>query len=311
MSTFSDVDPTTGAILAEIPITSDADVLGVVARARAAQPAWAALPFATRADLLEAGAVLLGERSEEVSDLVTHEMGKPRADALREVQGWVGHVKGLMEEIGRALESEVLAGDGTETRVEREPLGVVAAITPWNFPLMIAIWHTMPALRSGNTVVIKPSEFTPLTTLRAAEIINEILPPGVFNIVTGDGSLGAAISQHPDINKIVFTGSTPTGKKIMESAAGSLKRITLELGGNDAAIVLPDTDVASAAPKIFATALFNNGQTCAALKRLYVHEDIYDEMCDALAAIAGSVTTGDGSGDVSRGVEIKHGELRV
>ena len=114
---------------------------------------------------------------------------------------------------------------------------------------MIAIWHVMPALRSGNTVVIKPSEFTPLTTLRAVEIMNEILPPGVINIVTGDGSLGAAMSSHPDINKIVFTGSTATGKKIMQSAAGNLKRITLELGGNDAAIVLPDTDVAAAAPK--------------------------------------------------------------
>jgi acyl-CoA reductase-like NAD-dependent aldehyde dehydrogenase len=187
--------------------------------------------------------------------------------------------------------------DNDQARIEvhRKPLGVIGSITPWNFPLMIAIWHVMPALRSGNTVVIKPSEFTPLTTLRAVEIMNEILPPGVINIVTGDGSLGAAMSSHPDINKIVFTGSTATGKKIMQSAAGNLKRITLELGGNDAAIVLPDTDVAAAAPKIFATALFNNGQTCAALKRLYVHEDIYDEMCDALAAIARSVKTGDGS----------------
>ena len=193
--------------------------------------------------------------------------------------------------------------DNDEARIEvhRKPLGVVGSITPWNFPLMIAIWHTMPALRSGNTVVIKPSEFTPLTTLRAAEIINEIVPPGVFNIVTGDGSLGAAISSHPDINKMVFTGSTPTGKKIMQSAAGNLKRITLELGGNDAAIVLPDTNVADAAPKIFATAMVNNGQTCAALKRLYVHEDIYDEMCDALAGIARSVTTGEGTGEVDFG----------
>ena len=193
--------------------------------------------------------------------------------------------------------------DNEEARIEvhRKPLGVIGSITPWNFPLMIAIWHTMPALRSGNTVVIKPSEYTPLTTLRAAEIINELVPPGVFNIVTGDGSLGAALSSHPDINKMVFTGSTATGKKIMQSAAGNLKRITLELGGNDAAIVLPDTDVAAAAPKIFATALFNNGQTCAALKRLYVHEDIYDEMCEALAAIARSVKTGDGRGEVDFG----------
>jgi acyl-CoA reductase-like NAD-dependent aldehyde dehydrogenase len=131
--------------------------------------------------------------------------------------------------------------------------------------------------------------------------MNDILPPGVVNIVTGEGSLGAAMSAHPDINKIVFTGSTPTGKKIMQSASGNLKRITLELGGNDAAIVLPDTDIAAAAPKIFTTALINNGQTCAALKRLYVHEDIYEELCQALVDIARTVTTGDGSTDVDFG----------
>jgi acyl-CoA reductase-like NAD-dependent aldehyde dehydrogenase len=302
--TFPVINPATEEVVAQCPKATVEHVNQAVAAARRAFPAWSATPDAERSRMVHAIADALEANAEELTKLLTLEQGKPGV-------GFAGMGGGF--EIGGTLAwahatadlelpVEVIQ-DNDEARIEvhRKPLGVIGSITPWNFPLMIAIWHTMPALRSGNTVVIKPSEFTPLTTLRAAEIINEIVPPGVFNIVTGDGSLGAAISNHPDINKIVFTGSTPTGKKIMESAAGSLKRITLELGGNDAAIVLPDTDVAAAAPKIFATALFNNGQTCAALKRLYVHEDIYEEMCEALAAIAAGVTTGDGSGDVDFG----------
>jgi acyl-CoA reductase-like NAD-dependent aldehyde dehydrogenase len=302
--TFPVINPATEEVVAQCPKATVEHVNQAVAAARRAFPAWSATPDAERSRMVHAIADALEAHAEELTKLLTLEQGKPGV-------GFAGMGGGF--EIGGTLAwahatadlelpVEVIQ-DNDEARIEvhRKPLGVIGSITPWNFPLMIAIWHTMPALRSGNTVVIKPSEFTPLTTLRAAEIINEIVPPGVFNIVTGDGSLGAAISNHPDINKIVFTGSTPTGKKIMESAAGSLKRITLELGGNDAAIVLPDTDVAAAAPKIFATALFNNGQTCAALKRLYVHEDIYEEMCEALAAIAAGVTTGDGSGDVDFG----------
>lgn len=302
--TFPVINPATEEVVAQCPKATVEHVNQAVAAARRAFPAWSATPDAERSRMVHAIADALEAHSEELTKLLTLEQGKPGVGFAGmgggfEVGGTLAwaHATADLE-----LPVEVIQ-DNDEARIEvhRKPLGVIGSITPWNFPLMIAIWHTMPALRSGNTVVIKPSEFTPLTTLRAAEIINEIVPPGVFNIVTGDGSLGAAISNHPDINKIVFTGSTPTGKKIMESAAGSLKRITLELGGNDAAIVLADTDVAAAAPKIFATALFNNGQTCAALKRLYVHEDIYDEMCEALAAIAGSVTTGDGSGDVDFG----------
>lgn len=302
--TFPVINPATEEVVAQCPKGTAEHVDLAVTAARRAFPAWSATPDAERSRIVHAIADALEAHSEELTKLLTLEQGKPGVGfagmgAAFEIGGTLAwaHATADLE-----LPVEVIQ-DNDEARIEvhRKPLGVIGSITPWNFPLMIAIWHTMPALRSGNTVVIKPSEFTPLTTLRAAEIINEIVPPGVFNIVTGDGSLGAAISSHPDINKIVFTGSTATGKKIMQSAAGNLKRITLELGGNDAAIVLPDTDVAAAAPKIFATALFNNGQTCAALKRLYVHEDIYDEMCDALAAIASSVKTGDGSGDVDFG----------
>lgn len=302
--TFPVLNPATEEVVAQCPKATPEHVDQAVAAARRAFPAWSATPDAERSRIVHAIADALEAHSEELSKLLTLEQGKPGVGfagmgAAFEIGGTMAwaHATADLE-----LPVEVIQ-DNDEARIEvhRKPLGVIGSITPWNFPLMIAIWHTMPALRSGNTVVIKPSEFTPLTTLRAAEIINELVPPGVFNIVTGDGSLGAALSSHPDINKMVFTGSTATGKKIMQSAAGNLKRITLELGGNDAAIVLPDTDVAAAAPKIFATALFNNGQTCAALKRLYVHEDIYDEMCEALAAIARSVKTGDGSGEVDFG----------
>jgi acyl-CoA reductase-like NAD-dependent aldehyde dehydrogenase len=302
--TFPVLNPATEEVAAQCPKATVEHVNLAVAAARRAFPAWSATPDAERSRLIHAIADALEAHSEELTKLLTLEQGKPGVGfagmgAAFEISGTLGwaHATADLE-----LPVEVIQ-DNDEARIEvhRKPLGVIGSITPWNFPLMIAIWHVMPALRSGNTVVIKPSEFTPLTTLRAVELMNEILPPGVINIVTGDGSLGAAISSHPDINKIVFTGSTATGKKIMQSAAGNLKRITLELGGNDAAIVLADTDVAAAAPKIFATAMFNNGQTCAALKRLYVHEDIYDEMCEALAAIANSVKTGDGSGDADFG----------
>jgi acyl-CoA reductase-like NAD-dependent aldehyde dehydrogenase len=301
---FPVLNPATEAVIAQCPRASGAQLDQAVAAARAAFPAWSARPDSERAELIHAIAASIEAHAGELAQLLVQEQGKPMGGfaglgAQFEVGGTIAWCHATAD---LSLPVDVIQ-DNDEARIEvhRKPLGVVGSITPWNYPLLIAIWHTMPALRSGNTVVIKPSEYTPLTTLRAAELINELLPPGVFNIVTGDGSLGAAMTSHPGINKIVFTGSTATGKKIMQGAAGNLKRLTLELGGNDAAIVLPDVDIAAAAPKIFATAMINNGQTCAALKRLYVHEDVYEPLCQALADIARSVRTGDGSGDVEFG----------
>jgi len=167
---------------------------------------------------------------------------------------------------------------------------------------MIAIWHVMPALRTGNTVVIKPSPFTPLSTLRLVEIMNEVLPAGALNCITGsDGgeSIGAAMSAHPDIRKIVFTGSCATGEKVMRSSAETMKRLTLEMGGNDAGIVLPDVDPAQIAEGLFWGGFINNGQTCAAMKRLYVHEDVYDAVCEELVAFAKNIPVGDGMSEDS------------
>lgn len=301
---FPVLNPATEEIIAQCPRATGEHLDQAVAAARCAFPSWSLTTDSERSHLIHAVGDALEAHSDELAKLLTLEQGKPMGGFAGLGSGFEmgGVVAWCHATADLELPVDVIQ-DNDEARIEvhRKPLGVVGSITPWNFPLLIAIWHIIPALRSGNTVVLKPSEYTPLTTLRAAQIINEILPPGVLNVIAGDGSLGAAMSTHPGINKIVFTGSTPTGKKIMESAAGNLKRLTLELGGNDAAIVLPDTDVQAAAPKIFATAMINNGQTCAALKRLYVHEDIYEDMCQALAAIANSVTTGDGSGDVDFG----------
>lgn len=292
------LNPATEAVIATVPEASPAQLDEAVAAARLALPGWSAQSMDERRALILKIADRLEENIGELAQLLSEEQGKP-------IEGFAG--LGAMFELGGSLAwirytasldlpVEVIQ-DNDEARIEvhRKPVGVVGSITPWNYPLLITCWHIIPGLLAGCTVVAKPSEYTPLTVLKAMHLISDLLPPGVVNIVTGKGALGAAISSHSDIDKIVFTGSTRTGKRIMEAAADNLKRLTLELGGNDAAIVLPDTNVAEAAGKIFATAMINNGQTCAALKRLYVHEDIYEEMCEALAGIAGSVKTGPAS----------------
>jgi acyl-CoA reductase-like NAD-dependent aldehyde dehydrogenase len=239
----------------------------------------------------------IGEHAEELAQLLTREQGKPLGGLgsrweIGGAQAWAGYTASL------SLPMKVLQ-DNNEGRVElhRNPVGVVGSITPWNFPVMIAVWHILPALRTGNTVVVKPSPFTPLSTLRLVELMNEVLPAGVVNVVTSDdvqNNIGAAMSAHPGIRKIVFTGSCATGQKVMMSAAETMKRLTLEMGGNDAGIVLPDVDPKAIAEGLFWGAFINNGQTCAAMKRLYVHDDVYDAVCDALVAYARNIPVGDG-----------------
>ena len=184
--------------------------------------------------------------------------------------------------------------EGRRVEVHRDPLGVVGAIVPWNFPLILMAFKLPPALIAGNTLVIKPAPTTPLSTLRIAELIQDVAPAGVINFITDANDLGAPMTAHPDVRKISFTGSTETGAKVMAGAAGLLKRITLELGGNDAGIVLDDVNPKEAAQKLFDSAFQNSGQVCIAMKRLYVHENIYDEVCDELATIANDTIIGDG-----------------
>ena len=180
---------------------------------------------------------------------------------------------------GLSLPEEMIQDDKTgQIVVRRKPVGVVGSITPWNWPMLIAAWHMMPAIRVGCTVVIKPSPFTPLSTLRLVQLMNEVLPPGVINVVTGGAEVGTHLANHPGIDKVVFTGSVATGKKVMGSASHTLKRVTLELGGNDAGSCCPGTNIEPLLEKLFWGCFINAGQTCAALKRLYVHESQYEEV---------------------------------
>lgn len=287
-------NPADGSVVGMMPVATQVDLDKAVAAAAAAFPAWAATPDLERQALCHKVADIIEAHTGELAELLTLEQGKPLngLGSRFEIGGTVAWARATAD---LTLPVEVLQ-DTPEGRVElhRKPIGVVGSITPWNWPVMIACWHVLPAIRAGNTVVSKPSSLTPLSTIRMVELMNEVLPPGVINVVTGEGGLGGQLSAHPGISKVVFTGSTPVGKKVMEAASDTLKRLTLELGGNDAGIVLPDADPKAIAEGLFWGAFINNGQTCAALKRLYVHESIHDAVCDALTAYASKVKVGDG-----------------
>lgn len=294
---FSVENPSTKAEVGRAPNGTLADLDCAVVAAQAAFESWSLKPDAELAAACQAVAAKIETHAEELAQLLTKEQGKPLNGLgsrfeLGGAQAWAAATAGL------SLPMKVLQ-DNNAGRVElhRRPLGVVGSITPWNWPLMIAVWHILPAIRTGNTVVIKPSPFTPLSTLRMVELINEVLPKGVVNAVTSDDTadnLGAAMSTHPGIRKVVFTGSCATGQKVYAGAAETMKRLTLELGGNDAAIVLPDVDPKQIAEGLFWGGFINNGQTCAAMKRLYVHEDVYEAVCTALTEFAKTIPVGDG-----------------
>ncbi len=294
LASFAVPNPATGEVVGRAPVATREQLDQAVAAAERAFATWSKEPEARRKQACLDIVGVLQAHAGELSRLLTMEQGKPLKGMGSEFElgacmAWAG-AQASFELPVKVLE------DTPQSRVEihRRPLGVEGSITPWNWPLMIAIWHVVPAIRTGNTVVIKPSPYTPLGTLRMVELINEVLPPGVLNAVTGPDELGQWMTEHPGIKKIVFTGSCATGKKVMASAAGNLKRLTLELGGNDAAIVLPGADVAAMAPKIFGGAFINSGQTCAAIKRLYVHDSLYEPMCQALAGIAQATPVGNG-----------------
>jgi len=292
-STFESFNPATGEVIARVPDASKAQLDEAVAAARAAFPKWSSAPQAERRRVLEAMAEALERHAEDFMNLLTKEQGKPRAGAEWEVLGSAYWIREISKQ---SLDAEILE-DTPERRVVTKytPIGVVGAITPWNFPILLAVWKIAPALVTGNCIVVKPSPYTPLCTLKLGELWRDIIPAGVFNVITGGDELGKWMTAHPDINKIAFTGHTDTGKAVMRSAAGTLKRITLELGGNDPAIVLPDVDPKKVAPQLFWAAFQNNAQFCNATKRLYVHNDVYEETLKELVAYARTVKVGDGS----------------
>ncbi|MFC3052563.1 aldehyde dehydrogenase family protein [Kordiimonas pumila] len=291
---FEVINPATAEGFARCSVATSEHLDAAVSAARAAFPAWAGKSVQDRAAMIEAIADAVEQEKDDLAVLLSTEQGKPvHTGAAGEIMGalkWARATAKLRPSVDVVQDDEAV-----RIEVHRKPLGVVGSITPWNHPVMIAVWHIMPALLAGNTVIIKPSSYTPLSTLRLIEIANGILPKGVLNSVTGEGGLGRMMSGHAGIDKIVFTGSTNTGRNIMANAASNLKRLTLELGGNDAAIVLADADTDKIAAKIFAKAFGNSGQTCAALKRLYVHDSIYDTLSTKLAEMAIAAKVGPGN----------------
>ncbi|QKJ19737.1 aldehyde dehydrogenase family protein [Microbacterium hominis] len=276
------------------PVHTVDDLERMITTARAAQPAWNALGHHQRSSILNRIADDLESNAEELAHLLSREQGKPLdgPNARFEVGACAVWTRNAAD---TPLEPEIVfeAGDA-RAEVHYDALGVVGAIGPWNWPMMITVWQIAPALRMGNTVIVKPSSFTPLSVLALVEVFNRHLPDGVLTVVSGDRKVGAALAAHPSIDKIMFTGSTDAGRRIVESSARNLARLTLELGGNDAGIVLPGTNVAAIAENLFWGCFINTGQTCAALKRLYVHESVYEDVVSALSQLADTMPMGRG-----------------
>lgn len=286
------VNPATEEAVASCPRASKAQLDQAVAAAQAAFPAWSATSIdERRAVLVKIADAIQGDIA-NLARLLTQEQGKPLQDAMGEIFGASAFFRYFAS---LNLDAKVVQDDAAgRIEVRRKPLGVVGCIIPWNFPMILMAFKVPAALLAGNTVIVKPAPTTPLTALRLGELIKDIVPPGVVNIIADNNELGGEMTKHPGIRKISFTGSTETGKKVMASAADALKRVSLELGGNDALIVLDDVDPKETAPKVFGAAMQNAGQVCIAAKRIYVHESMYDAMCDEFARLANEMVVGDG-----------------
>jgi acyl-CoA reductase-like NAD-dependent aldehyde dehydrogenase len=291
---FGVINPATGQVHAQAPECSREQLDAAMTAAQDAYVEWRRDDEVRRTALRKMAELLTGA-ADRLAPIITAEQGMPLGNAAMEAYAgatWLKYYADL--EIAPEV---VQDDDAVRIEVVRRPLGVVAAITPWNFPLTLAMWKVGPALRAGNTLVLKPSPYTPMATLEVGRLLQEALPPGVFNVVSGGDDLGAWMTSHPVPRKVSFTGSVATGKKVAMSAAPDLKRVTLELGGNDAAIVLDDADPAAIADKLFWGAFYNSGQVCAAVKRAYVADAVYDDVLEALAERARTVSMGDGTLD--------------
>ncbi|KAG9085993.1 hypothetical protein FRC06_003324 [Ceratobasidium sp. 370] len=287
------INPATQQKIAEVPVATKEQLDEAVAAARVAFPAWSAKSPDERAEVLNQIAGVIEKNLEGYKKILTSEQGKTLSDAQFEIGAaalW------LRETAKLRVPDKVLIDNERQRVIERRvPIGVCAGIVPWNFPLILCTWKLGSGLLAGNTLVLKPSPFTPLTTLQFVKDIQPLLPPGVVNVLSGDQGLGPMITIHPGIDKVSFTGSSETGKKVMQNASLGLKRLTLELGGNDPCIILPDVDPKKIVSDIFWAAFINNGQTCFAAKRLYVHEKIYDEFRDVLVEFSKTVKVGNGT----------------
>ncbi|KAF2488812.1 aldehyde dehydrogenase-like protein [Lophium mytilinum] len=294
LTTRHSLNPSTTAALWETPVATPADVDAAVSAARAAFPPWSATSFAERAALLRAFAAAIEAQIPQLARLLTLEQGKPLALAEAECAKAVDWLRAYA---GMEVRDEVAREWDGEKRVWRTwtPLGVVVGIVPWNWPVMLACGKIGPALITGNTFIMKPSPYTPYSDLKLGELAMSIFPPGVVQVLSGSDVLGPWLTEHADVDKVSFTGSVATGKLVMASCAKTLKRVTLELGGNDPAIICEDVDIAAIVPKLATMAFLNSGQICMLVKRFYVHESIYDDFRDALVEwTRENVRTGDG-----------------
>lgn len=293
MECLKSYDPATGEVVGEVPLTPVSEIPTIIARARAAQPAWDALGLEGRAELLKKTQAIFQERVKEHGELITTEMGKPIKEGVSEAKSLAWGLDRELDEIVEALEPEVVSDGRAKSTVYHDPLGVVGAITPWNFPMSMPSWMIVPALAAGNTVVFKPSEETPLCGQAYADALNEVLPEDVLIVVHGADEQGKAIVSS-DVDMIAFTGSREAGKHILREASGTLKRVVLELGGKDPLIVLDDANVEEAAKFAAASSFRNAGQVCISTERIFVLDSVADEFEKALAGIASAMKTGPG-----------------
>jgi len=297
-NTVGVINPANEEVFATVTKAGEQELEAAVSAAQKAFESFRHTSIEERQNLLKKISEVIAENKEIIANALTLEQGKTLEAANMEVDfalAFNNHFASM------SIESDVLI-DNDEQRVETRhvPLGVVAGIMPWNFPFLISVYKLGPALLTGNSIILKPAQTTPISSAILGDIIKDIVPTGLVNVLADDGELGAKITAHPGIAKVSFTGSSPTGRKIMESSAKTLKRLTLELGGNDAAIVLDDVDPKAVAEKIFGAAFINSGQVCVALKRLYVQENVYDEVCDEVAKLANAAVVGDGMDSASQ-----------
>ncbi len=291
---ITSLDPATLDVVGSVPVTPVDAVAELVARARAAQPAWEALGPRGRADLIVQAGPRFLERADELGLLLSREQGKPLAEGVGEVRSCGGGLAEELDEMVRAFSPEQLVDARTNTELRHDPLGVCAAITPWNFPISMCAWMVLPALMAGNTVLLKPSEETPLIGQAYVDVLNEFLPAGVLQVVHGADDQGKALVA-ADVDLIAFTGSRAAGAHILQAGAPNLKRVILELGGKDPLVVLEDADVAAAAKFAVRNSFRNAGQVCVSTERIYVHEDIAEAFEAAVAEGARGLVQGRGT----------------
>jgi len=284
------INPATGEVVGSVPLTPVSEIPAIAARAREASKAWAALSPMERADIIRPAGERLVARAEELGAMLSREQGKPIKEGIGEVTGCGARLSEEVDEIAKAVEPEILKGEGVQSTVYHDPYGVCAAITPWNFPILMPHWMVLPALITGNTVILKPSEETPLIAQAYADVLNEFLPAGVLQVVHGREQGPALVRA--DVDLIAFTGSKATGQAIMRSAADGLKRVILELGSKDPLLVLEGADVEKAAVFAARNSFRNCGQVCVSTERIYVDRKLHAEFVAKLSEQAEQFTVG-------------------